>query len=431
MSFGLDPGILRPMTAPSPAASPIPRLQQALAATDLDGWLIYDFRGLNPHAGRVLELPPQSFLTRRFFVYVPREGRATVLHHHIEGGTWRAIAAGWGAELRAFGSHTELDTELRALVAGRRLALEYSPRGEVPAVSRVDAGTAERLHAAGAAELRSSADLLQQFLVWSPEDLAAHTRAVLVLSEAKDAAFALMHDRLRAGEAVGEFEVQTLIMERLAAAGLESGHPVNVSFGVNAADSHYEPGEGRSATLGWGQCVLIDLWGQEPGRPYADMTWVGHAGEPGAEYLAAWEAVRRARDAALELLRARFAAEGWGRLQGWELDRAARGAMGAPWAEHFLHRTGHDLGVQIHGPGANLDDYETHDTRTLTPGLAVTVEPGTYPAERGFGLRTEVDVFLGADGPHITTPVQARPFVLGRGEWVAVRAAGAPGALLP
>ncbi len=398
-------------------------MQAALAATDLDGWLVYDFRGLNPHAATVLGLPSGAFLTRRFFVYVPREGQATVLHNHIEGGTWRSMTQDWGAQLRAFGEHAELDAALRDVVAGKRVAMEYSPGGEVPYVSRVDAGTLERVRAAGAAEVVSSADLLQAFLTWSPDDLAAHRRAVDVLMAAKDAAFELIHDRLKAGQPVTELDAQAVIMERIAAAGMDAGHPVNVSFGVNAADSHYEPSPEVHATLQPGQCVLIDLWAQEPGRPFADVTWVGYAGQPTVEYMDAWNAVAAARDATLELIHGAYERDGWGRVQGWMADRASRTAMGDTWAPYFLHRTGHDLGVTIHGAGANLDDYETHDTRALTPGLCVTVEPGTYPAARGFGIRSEVDVYLSPDGPEVTTPIQRSPFVLGEGEWVDVRAA--------
>ncbi|GGK42497.1 hypothetical protein GCM10008955_40330 [Deinococcus malanensis] len=406
-------------------ASPIDRMRDALQATDLDGWLVYDFQGLNLHARRVLDLPKEAFLTRRFFVWVPREGQAVVLHNHIEGGTWGDITRGWDVERRPFGSHAELDAALAAVVGGRRLAMEYSPRGAVPYVSRVDAGTLERVRAAGAADVVTSADLLQSFLRWTAEDLAAHRRAVEVLMQAKDDAFRLIHERLQAGEPVTEVDAQGVIMRQIEAAGMQAGHAVNVSFGVNAADSHYEPGGNKNATLQAGECVLIDLWAQEPGRPFADVTWVAFAGEPHEEYLDAWTAVSRARDATLNLLQERFVAQGWGQLQGWEGDRAARDAMGPTWAPYFLHRTGHDLGVQIHGAGANLDDYETRDTRTLTPGLAVTVEPGTYPAARGFGIRSEVNVYLSPEGPEITTHIQRSPFVLGGTQpWSAVRAAG-------
>ncbi|SMB96054.1 M24 family metallopeptidase [Deinococcus hopiensis] len=405
------------------SSSPIQKMRGALQATSLDGWLMYDFQGLNPHARTVLALPAGAHLTRRFFVWVPREGGAALLHNHIEGGTWATLTAGWDVERRPFGSHAELDAALREVVAGKTVAMEYSPQGAVPYISRVDAGTLERVRAAGAADVVSSADLLQSFLAWTDEDLAAHRRAADVLMRAKDGAFRLIHERLKTGEAVTELDAQAVIERAIQEAGMTSGHPVNVSFGANAADPHYQPEGEKNAALRPGECVLIDLWAQEEGRPFADVTWVGHAGQPSAEYLEAWEAVRGARDAALVRLQERHAAEGWGHLQGWELDRAARDAMGPDWGAFFVHRTGHDLGVQIHGSGANLDDYETRDTRTLTPGLAVTVEPGTYPREKGFGIRTEVDVFLSPGGPQVTTDVQRRPFILGEGKWEDVRAA--------
>ncbi|AWT34194.1 M24 family metallopeptidase [Deinococcus arenae] len=404
--------------------SPITRMQQALAATSLDGWLVYDFQGLNPHARTVLSLPREAFLTRRFFVWVPRSGQAVVLHNHIEGGTWGEITRGWNAERRAFGSHAELDAALRAVVAGRTLAMEYSPNGAVPYVSRVDAGTVERVRAAGAAEIHTSADLLQSFLAWSADDLAAHERAVAVLMQAKDDAFRLIHERLQAGQTVTELDAQAVIMRQIDAAGMQAGHAVNVSFGVNAADSHYEPSPERHATLKPGECVLIDLWAQEPGRPFADVTWVGYAGQPTPAYQSAWAAVVAARDAALRTIVDGYARAGWGEVQGWMADRAARDAMGPEWEPYFLHRTGHDLGVSIHGAGANLDDYETRDTRTLTPGLAVTIEPGTYPAAQGFGIRSEIDVYLDPQtGPRATPHTQAAPFILGGPEdWAQVRA---------
>lgn len=414
-----DPAALRPNSG---ATNPIQAVQQALhteAGAGLSGWLLYDFQGLNVHARRVLGIPTEAHLTRRFFVWVPRTGRALVMHNHIEGGTWRRVAADWDADFRAFGSHAELDGLLHEVLSGQTVAMEYSPLGAVPYVSRVDAGTLERVRAAGA-EVRSSADLLQTFLRWSDEDLAAHRHAASVLMQAKDAAFELLHTRLKAGERVTELDAQAVIEAQIAAAGMTSGHAVNVSFGVNAADPHYQPQGTVNAELQRGECVLIDLWCQEMGRPFADVTWVGYAGQPSAEYLGAWRAVRAARDAALELLQQR-----WPQAQGWEADRRARETMGETWEPHFLHRLGHDLGPELHGAGANLDDFETRDTRRLTAGLAVTIEPGVYPREKGFGIRSEIDVYLGEAGPEVTTDIQQEPFVLGEAEdWEAVRARG-------
>ncbi len=397
------------------------RIQQAIMDSGdpaLDGWLIYDFRGLNPHARTLLGLR-DAMLSRRYFLWVPREGTPTLIHHRIEGGTWHDLGAGAELNYLPYSAHTELDEHLHTLLHGQRGALEYSPLGAVPYVSMVDAGTMERLRAAGL-EAVTSADLLQGFTVWDDEDLAAHRRAVALLMDAKDAAFRLIHESLRAGQPVSEFEVQSLIMERIGAAGMDAGHPVNVSFGANAADSHYEPSAERHATLATGQCVLIDLWAQEPGRPYGDVTWVGYAGPPSEEYLHAWQAVAAARDEGLRTLHQRP-----GLLEGWEVDRAARSVIeAAGLGEFFVHRLGHNLGVQIHGSGANLDDLETHDTRRVLPGQAVTIEPGVYPSQRGYGIRSEINVLMTQEGPLLTTPVQAAPFVLGGDEWADVRAAG-------
>lgn len=396
----------------------IERLQAALAPTELSGWLIYDFQGLNPFARSLLGIPAGAHLTRRYFLYVPREGRPSLLHHRIEGGTWRSLLAGADVEVVPYSAHGELDAALSHMLAGAvRVAMEYSPRGAVPYVSRVDAGTLERVRETGV-EVVSSADLLQGFLAWSDEDLAAHLRAVDVLMQAKDRAFHLMHERLNAGERVTETQVQAVIMREIEGAGMESGHPVNVSFGAHAADPHYEPGEGKDAALERGQCVLIDLWCQEPGHPFADVTWMGFAGPPSPAFSRAWEVVAGARDAALALLSSQ-----WREAEGWMVDRAARGFIEAHGlGEHFTHRLGHSLGVQLHGAGANLDDLETHDTRRLLPGLAVTVEPGVYPLAEGYGVRSEVNVFLSPDGPQVTTPVQRAPFMLGEGGWEWVRA---------
>ena len=404
------------------AGQALGRLQQAIRHSSgeeaPDGWLLYDFRGLNPHVSALLPLSG-AFLTRRYFVWVPREGRASLIHHRIEGGTWRRLLAGADIDFVPYSAHTELDELLGLLVGGKTAAMEYSPRGAVPYVSFVDGGTLERLHDLGV-RVVSSADLLQGFQMWSEADTAAHRRAVDVLMRARDMAFELIHTRLQSGQPVSELDVQAVIAREIEEASMVSGHPVNVSFGVNAADSHYEPGE-QNAVLQPGQCVLIDLWAQEPGRPFADVTWVGYAGEPTGEYLSAWRAVAQARDSALELLRERSAG---GQVQGWEVDRAARDVIeAAGLGEYFTHRLGHSLGVELHGAGANLDDLETHDTRRLLPGLAVTIEPGVYPAQRGYGIRSEINVLLTRQGPDLTTPVQAAPFVLGLPDmsWAQVR----------
>lgn len=391
-------------------------LQSRLAAfPEADGWLIYDFRGQNPHAGALLGLG-HSFLTRRFFVWLPRIGEPALIHHRIEEGSWRRLLVGQQLRWLPYSAYGELEQRLGDLLGGKKAMMEYSPRGFVPAVSAVDGGTLELLHSVGVSVM-SSADLLQTFQRWSPADVSAHERAVTALMEAKDLAFAALHRALQRGEAISEYGPQQLIEGHIAACGLRSGHPANVSFGANAADPHYEPSATQSATLERGQCVLIDLWAQEEGRPYADVTWVGYAGIPDPEYLRAFAAVTQARDLALRLLQ-RGEAQ-WG----WQVDCAAREVLReAGFGEHFAHRLGHSLGVELHGAAVNLDDLETHDTRRLLPGLAVTIEPGVYPGR--FGIRSEINVLLCEGGAQLTTPLQRAPFVLGGPQsWEEVRTA--------
>jgi Xaa-Pro aminopeptidase len=310
-------------------------------------------------------------------------------------------------ERKAFASHEQLDEVLRATLQGaQRVAMEYSPRGEVPYVSTVDAGTIERVRACGV-EVVSSADLLQHFLTWSTEDRSAHDEAVRGVISAKDRAFQLIDDRLKTGKRVTELEVQALIVQQLRALGLEFDHEPIVAFGDHASDGHYAPGAQTDRTLEMGQCVLIDLWAGFPDRPMADITWVGFAGEPTTEYLRVWEAVRDARDLAVQLMTAKTVREGW------EVDRAARNLITERgYGAAFRHRLGHSLGRNApHGPSVNLDDWETHDTRQLLPGLAVTVEPGVYLGH--IGIRSEVNVFITESGATVTTPLQQEPYRLG------------------
>ena len=381
----------------------------ALAAktADLDGWLLYDFRGINPLSLQLLGFNGKSFLSRRWFLYVPAEGTPSLICHRIEAGTWKKLLNQETHVQIVYSSHQELDAALAKILAGqKKVAMEYSPRGAVPYVSRIDAGTLERVREHGV-EIISSADLLQQWLTWDEADEIAHQTAVTSVIRAKDAAFALIDQRLRAKQAITELEVQNLIMQYFLEDGLQADHPANVSFGGHAGDPHYEITPESNRTLEMGQCVLIDLWAGLPDRPMADITFVGFAGQPTAEYLSIWQAVAAARDIAIEMLTTQT------KLQGWMADKAARDIIeAAGYADAFTHRLGHSLGRNhAHGDGANLDNLETHDTRLLVPRTAVTIEPGVYLEH--LGIRTEVNVLMLEHGARVTTPIQDAPYVLG------------------
>lgn len=384
-------------------------LREQVAGADLDGWLIYDFRGGNPLATRLLGLPGNAHLTRRWFAWIPRDGQPTLLHSVIEAGTWSGLLGDAGIRRRAYTDHADLDTALGEILRpGLRIAMEYSPMGSIPYGAHVDAGTVERVRGFGV-KIVTSADLLQRFLRWTDDDLVGHRTAASGVMAAKDAAFALIHRRLQAGELITEYEVQSEIGRVFDSLGLITDYPAIVGFGANAGNPHYAPTADACATLRPGQCVLIDLWAQVPDRPYADVTWMGCAGPPSDNLQALWLAVRGARDAAVSLLRS-----GYADLQGWEVDRAARRIIDdAGYGAAFTHRLGHSIGKgPLHGDGANLDDFDTHDTRRLTPGLATSVEPGIYLPERGMGVRSEINVYFGPHGIEVTTPEQCDLIVL-------------------
>lgn len=383
------------------------KIQSAAQNAHLDGWLLYDFRGINPLALQLVGIGSKKFLSRRWFLYVPANGQPTLIHHRIEAGTWRNLLPE-NVERIVYSSHQELDAALKNVLSGaKRVAMEYSPRGAVPYVSRIDAGTLERVRETGV-EVVSSADMLQDWLLWDATDEAAHDQAVRGVVRAKDAAFALIDQRLKAKTPITELEVQELILSCFAEDGLVADHAPNVSFGGHAGDPHYEITQDSNRTLEFGQCVLIDLWAGIPDRPMADVTFVGFAGQPTEEYQSLWKTLKASRDAALELLQNPPAG-----LQGWMVDKVARDIIvAAGHGAAFTHRLGHSLGRNMaHGDGANLDNLETHDTRLLVPGTAVTVEPGLYFSH--LGLRTEVNVLLLEGGARVTTPIQDEPYILG------------------
>jgi Xaa-Pro aminopeptidase len=386
-------------------AARLAALQRTLGELGLDGWLLYDFRGQNPTALEAAGLAGH-LLTRRWFWLVPARGEPALLVHAVEQGSFPAHLP--GARV-AYASWQSLREGLARLVAGRRrLAMEYFPEAAIPYLSRVDAGTVELVRALGV-EVVSSAELVQRFLArWTPHQLAAHVRALRAIDDAKDAAFEQIGAALRRGVEVTEVAIQRFLLQRFAEARLTADHPPIVAVNGHAADPHYVPSERTPTPIRRGDLVLVDLWakGLAPGDPYADITWVACCGAPSPRLERIFRVTAEARDLGLETLRAAW--RGGRALQGWQVDRAVRDHVAAQgFGERFLHRTGHSLGTaHVHGDGANVDDFETHDTRELVEGLAFSIEPGIYLPDEGLGVRSEIDVVMTADGPQVFSKVQ-------------------------
>jgi Xaa-Pro dipeptidase len=371
-------------------------LRELLGKLGADGWLLYDFRGINPAASRVLGI--RGMGTRRFFVLLPRDGKPVAVAHRIELGSFD----GFPGEVRPYAAWPELHSQLRPLVAGKTVAMEVSPSDAVPYLDRVPHGVVQLIEGFGA-RVVSSGTLITRFAArWSASELAGHRRAAEAIAAIAQEALRWAGSELARGAEVRETTVQSRVMEAFARAGVVTDHPPIVGFQANAANPHYEPKPGADRRLAAGDVLLLDLWaGPALGTVFADQTWMGFAGrEPSTEVRGAWDVVRGARDAAVALLRDR-----WKKhepVTGAALDDAARGVIrAAGFGEYFVHRTGHSIDRDLHGSGPHLDNFETADERTLIPGVGFSVEPGVYLTGR-FGIRSEINVYLGESGPEVT-----------------------------
>jgi Xaa-Pro aminopeptidase len=378
-------------------------IQEALAADGLDGWLFFDHHGRDPLAYRVLGLPAGRTITRRWYYLIPASGEPRGLVHNIE----PAALEGLPGAVTKYSSWSAQVEGLRNMLAGmRRVAMQYSPDCAIPYVAMVDAGTVELVRKAGV-EVAGSADLVQQFEArWTAANLEQHLAAGRKVDEIRRDAFLMVGEKLRAGATVTEFAVKQFIRDAFTAAGLVTDHGPIVGVNENSSDPHYEPQAGATREIRKGDWLLIDMWAKadRPDGVYYDITWTGFCGaEPPPRMVKVFEIVREARDRAV-----RFVQEGAGRtLRGFEVDDVARGYIREQgFGDKFFHRTGHSIGTEVHGAGANMDNLETHDERKIIPQTCFSIEPGIYLPE--FGVRSEVNVFVGDDGARVTGEAQER-----------------------
>lgn len=377
-------------------------MQSDLRAAKLHGWLFYDFRGRDPIAQRILHLPP-GMRTRRWFYFVPAKGTPKKLVHKIE---TESLAAVPGDTLY-YSAQEELRGNLKKLIGrATKVAMQYSPKNEIPYVSMVDAGTIELVRSTGA-KIFSSADLVQKYeAVWSPEQLESHLFAAKHVDRIVAEAFRRAARGVKENRFETEYGLQQWIREEFAAAGLMTEEGPDIAVNAHASDPHYGPSPDRPTQIKEGDLLLLDVWAKRatPGSVYYDITWVGYLGAKPPEKIAkVFNTVRDARDKAVDLILTSVAK---GKpLQGRQVDNAARGVIEkAGFGKYFFHRTGHNIGTSVHGNGANMDGIETHDVRHLIPGTCTSVEPGIYLPE--FGIRSEVNVYVGEKEARVTGAIQ-------------------------
>jgi Xaa-Pro aminopeptidase len=371
------------------------KVRAVLAEQGLDGWLLFDFRGINPILSRLLgEI---GFSSRRLFVLIPRTGEPMALVHKIE---LAAFSGGsFPGRVVPYARWEELHAGLKPMVQGKRLAMEISPDDAVPYLDRVPLGVVELVRRLGGTVLGSAALVTRFASAWSPAELEGHLSAAEALAAVANEA--LRWAVTQGGSGLTESQLQRRVIDAIHAKGLVFDHPPIVGFGPNAANPHYEPVPGEDLSLVPDQVVLLDLWGgPRLGTVFADQTWMGFSGRnvpPKVQQV--WRVVRDARDAAIAVVMRKAGKEP---LYGYEGDAAARGVItAAGFGDYFVHRTGHSIDRDLHGSGPHLDDYETHDDREILPGAGFSVEPGVYlPGE--FGVRSEVNMVWAPDGPLVT-----------------------------
>ena len=373
--------------------------QEYLTQEGIPGWLVYDYRQANPVFWLVISA--SGHVTRPCYFYLPAQGEPTLLVHHVDAGKF----ADSGVAASVYSSHDSMLTALRELLSGAsKIAMEYSPENTLPRVSRVDAGTIELVRSLGP-EVVSSADLMQYAThQWSPEQLADHRETADKLGLIVNEAFAFAGEHLV--ERINEFDVAEFIRNRFADQGIASPDGPIVAVNANASDPHYEPSADRHSAIKQGDWLLIDLWAKSlaEGSVYADITWVAYVGDSVPErQQEIFDIVIGARDAALHYLEDAY--NQGAAVLGWQADQVAREYIGSRgYGEYFTHRLGHSIGFEVHSEAVNLDGFETHDTRRIIPGICFSIEPGIYLPE--FGVRSEIDVFMSADGPYASSPVQ-------------------------
>ena len=378
-------------------------IQSALREQKLDAWLFYDHHGRDPIAYRILGLDATAHITRRWYYLVPAQGQPQKLVHRIESGRLDTLP---GLK-HLYSSWQEHEGTLAAMLAPfTRVAMQYSPRNAIMYISMVDAGTVELLQSMGKT-IVSSADLVSHFeAVLSSEQIASHYEAQRAIDAVLPAAFRELRRRLDADETTTEYDMVAWLSEAMAREGLVWANGPNVSVNENSADSHYEPTASGSRTIRDGDFLLIDIWGRKdrPGTCFYDITWTGVLGrEPTMREQEVFTAVRRARDAAIETVEQAFAAGT--AIAGWQADDAARQLIDrAGLGAYFTHRTGHNIGAEIHGSGAHLDNLETHDERLILPSTCFSVEPGVYLED--FGVRSEVNMITAPGKAAVTGRIQ-------------------------
>ena len=370
----------------------VQQIQEALQQEKIDGWLFFNFRGSNVFATRIINLPAHIMQTRRYFYFIPASGTPQKLLHNIEQWNLDMIPG----DKTLYVSWQSLREGVKKIVGGaKKIAMEYSPMNNIPYVSNVDAGTMELVRALGL-EVVSSANLVSRFeSTWGEEEAGDNMMTATRLRQIVDLTVGFIKQRINAGTPTTEYDVQQFMLSEFRTRGLMTESDPNCSVNANSANPHYEPTKEIHSPLHKEDFVLLDLWAKKdkPRSVYGDITWTGYIGETvPEEYTKVFEVVKGGRDAAIRFVQESFKAGK--EICGYQIDDAARNYFKEKgYDQYFVHRTGHSIGEEIHGNGANIDNLETRDERKIIPETSFSIEPGIYLPGK-FGVRSEIDMYI-------------------------------------
>ena len=380
----------------------IKAIQSELRASKIDGWLFYDHHRRDPIANAILKLGGNGLASRRWFYFIPSKGEPRKLVHRIEAGMLDSL----DGRKYEYSGWEELHKTLPKLLSGSKtIAMQYSPENNIPYIGLVDAGTVELVRKLKK-KVVSSANLVQKFEAsWSNEQLESHLDAGKIVDRVRQNAFSRAAAFVREGKPISEYELQQWIADQFRVNGLKPEATI-VAVQPNNGNPHYEPKADGSRPIRAGDLLLLDMWTkfERAGSVFYDITWMGYLGNRVPDtYAKIFRIVRQARDNAVEFVK-EAVADGRA-IHGWEVDRAARETIRkAGYAKYFVHRTGHSIGENIHGNGANMDGLETRDDRKIIPHTCFSIEPGIYLPD--FGIRSEVNVYVGEHEARVTGAVQ-------------------------
>jgi Xaa-Pro aminopeptidase len=377
-------------------------IQAALCAGSIDAWLFCDNHHRDASAYRILGLPESLMASRRWFYLIPAHGEPVKLSHQIEPFHLDSLPG----SKRIYASRQELLQQLREMLSGLpNIAMQFSPDNMLFTLSVVDAGTVDLIRSFGN-NVVSSADLLSRFEATCTEDqIRSHFAARDSIDAIMAAALCEIGNRARHGGTT-EFEIQQWLVEAFQRENLVMDSPSIVAANQNSGIPHYAPSATDSARIGEGDFVLLDVWGKKntPGAVYYDISWTGFVGNSVPDQISKiFKIVKASRDAGIEKVRSAISAGN--KLCGWEVDKASRDVIeAAGYGKYLNNRVGHSIGTEVHGNGANMDNYESRDDREVIPNTFFSIEPGIYLPE--FGLRSEVDMLVRPGAAEVTGRIQ-------------------------